>query len=265
MRFFVSKQEGIMGFGMNEECINDLKILNNKNVALKARVTFNKADSMLSLPICLTIIGLFLKNSTSIMSLLNETTKNGIDIFVKILILVSLFFSIPSILKRLTKSFAIKALIILGIVLLHIIIFRENNSVFLTTVQKLLLTVFPCVICLSMIRDYSLLYRRLLTCSLVISILNIVVFVVYMRGYFTGLASMGYSMTLLIPLNVLLSDLLITKKTRPLLLMPLILLTFISIFVFGSRGALIAVVFYVLTLFLLNGKKKNGTKMILFI
>lgn len=220
-------------------------------------------ESRLIMVIQTIIIGLYLRNASTILTVFNSSYKNVIATIIKSLILISFLFALSAIINKITAKFICTVFFLILGVLLHIFIFENNNSIFIQTVNTFFTTIFPGVICVYFIDDYTRLYDKLVSCSLFISVINIGVFFLLFLGYFSGdqTYSMGFSQALVLPTNILLSKIFGSDR-RPIFYL-LSIINILTILIFGSRGSIVAILFLLLILILKSND--NNKKKIVFV
>lgn len=231
-----------------------------KNERTKSTIS----DKYLVLFFCAFMLGLFIRNSTVELLFLSNSIKNVFDWGAKILILLTFIPCLPIILKRIKIDFLIWLIAFVLIVGLHYVIFPSNNVIFVETVKSFTMTILPCVICAYCIKDYKRLFNGLFKASCLISVLNIVILVLFTRGGFSGAESMGLSMTLIMPTNILLSYLFLGNKKAKASIIFLILTNSAMIMLYGSRGSILAVLTFIIFFFFTSKIKREKKLFITF-
>ena len=217
-----------------------------KESSLKIEDDRNLIDSL-----CFLVIGFFLRNLTVEFSFLDDAQKSIISTIIKVAILLFLFRSVPVIVKRIDSKTILTIVIGCGFAFLHTLFFPLNNDFFISTIKTFVMTIFPGMVCAHLLRDYELFYERLLFTSQVISGINAMLELFLFKQYFISSESMGFSMSLIIPTNILLCEIIKNNKNRRVNLL-LLLFNIITILVYGSRGAMIAVVMFAAILIVAN-------------
>ena len=89
----------------------------------------------LGTPICIFLIWIYLRNSTVEMTFLSDNTKDILSVSIRVVVLISFIIAIPTIFKRVGRRMLLLVLaVVLGIVL-HAMIFPDNNIYFIGTEQ----------------------------------------------------------------------------------------------------------------------------------
>lgn len=214
-------------------------------------------ESMLIRVVCLLILGLYIRNASYVLSIFSANTKQIIYILIKGVILVAIIACVPVIIHRLSVGFTIVVICSVLFILLHILLFEDNNKIFLDTVNTFVTTILPGVICVYFIRDYVGLFNKFIIVATIISLINIGVFVLLVAGMFSAEGySMGFSQSLIFPTNILIANL-YDKQTVKISSICLIILNALTIILFGSRGALVAIFVF---LILMNIKNIHQNK-----
>lgn len=225
-------------------------------------------DSRLISVLCIMIVGLYIRNASYILTIFNTETKQAISIMIRMIILLFILFCIPAITHRINSNFIFLTIISALFIAFHILIFTENNSIFLDTLKTFVTTIFPGIICIYLIQDYDRLFDKFLRASIFISILNIGIFFLLILGKFAGSGySMGFSQALIFPTNVIIANLYRTKKMKFFGTI-FILLNSMTIVLFGSRGALVAIFIFLLLMMIKNNNgyaKSIGARITLLI
>lgn len=212
---------------------------------------FNLRDVNLSAAIGAVFFGLYLTNLADGLSAPDSIFPSIISVLCKLLIFTTLFFCIKVILKRLNKAILAMIIPVLVVPILQFVLFPSTKSFFLNTYLTFVLTIFPAVICVSVLKDYTTCFRVLMLSSLLISLLNFLVLVLCGGDAFHGRYNMGYANSLILPTNLMLwcafsvSDR--WKERIPLLI--LVFCNILGVFVYGSRGALAAIGLFCVFLF----------------
>ena len=156
-------------------------------------------------------------------------------------------------------------------VVMHILIFPDNNPIFGETLNTFCTTILPAAICVHLIYDYDRFYTGLIRTAIFISSVNTLFLLSFFLGNYGGAEySMGYSQALVFPTNVLISFYFKNdrKKLTKLVYLVLIATNVLSIIVFGSRGAIVSIVFFTIVLFIKSDNydfNKNVQRIILIL
>lgn len=213
----------------------------------------------LGTPICIFLIGIYLRNSTVEMTFLSDNTKDILSVSIRVVVLISFIIAIPTIFKRVGRRMLLLVLaVVLGIVL-HAMIFPDNNIYFIGTVQGFLTSIFPIVMCAYAIRDTDVLFGRLLVASLFLSVVNFICLVLYLLFGISHTESMGLSNALVIPINVIVAAIIGRKRKCRFLLIFFALIDISTVVLYGSRGALLSIVVFT-GLFYFGNNRNNLRK-----
>lgn len=202
---------------------------------------------------CVIVMGLFIRNVTYMTSFISFGNKELISMVVKAFILVVLVFCLPVIISRMDGNSGFALLASALFVVMHILIFSDNNSIFGETLNTFCTTILPAAICVHLIYDYNRFYAGVIKTAIFISGVNTFFLLSFFLGNYGGAEySMGYSQALVFPTNVLISlyfknD---RKKLTKLVYLVLIATNVLSIIVFGSRGAIVSIVFFSIVMFI---------------
>lgn len=226
---------------------------------------FYRDENKIIAPIGFVLIGSLIRNSTVIMTILSDSLKNAIAIGVKGMIFLSLILALQVIVNRVSRNFWILSLFGAICAGFHMIIFPDNNPVFIKTCISFVTTLYPCMLCLKSIGDYEYFFEKIVIYSKVALAINVLVFFVFMGGAFSGTVNMGYSMSFILPLNLVIASLLYKKQDKKILNLCLIAFSVMSILIFGSRGSLVSIVICVLSFLILSDNQMNTKNRIAFL
>lgn len=151
------------------------------------------------------------------------------------------------------------ALYIAGIVfvsMLQTVLFPLLNDYYLETVLSYISTILPICIILLMLESYSLLIFLLYKTSIALAIIIAIIILLFGGNFFPGY-NMGFSTALVIPVNVLILYLLFyqTDRTSKLSSLVAVAILCLAIVLYGSRGALGAILAFSIVLFVKWGIK----------
>lgn len=205
-----------------------------------------RSDRKFSLTFVLIVFSLFLVNLSASFSAYVPVPYHTVSVVSKAAILVAMIWCIPDIIRRINESFLIYTL--LGLICVSVIqlaFFPASNPYFKETLITFATTIFPTMICASSIRDYERLYRDISVISVVIGL------IMFAALFLVGSArnsfySMGLANSLILPAIVLVHDInagqgtLLYRALKGVLLAGLLL----SILLYGSRGALLAIIVF---------------------
>lgn len=211
------------------------------------------------------IIGLYIRNASYILSFFSTNNKQLISIIIRFIILLFILAALNVIIRLFSKRMLFSAIVSVTFVLIHMLIFSENNSVFFDTISTFIFSIFPGMLCIYCIFDYRLLYHKLINASYIVSLLNIFVFISLFSGRFVGSQySMGFSDALVFPTNVLIAHYFIRNKKNQNRFFSSILILFncVTIVLFGSRGSLISIFVFFLLMILKKIAKKDCQSLI---
>ena len=224
-------------------------------------------DKRLSFTLCAIVTGLFMTNISEGIGHLLGVNAETVSLACKLLILLSLLVCATVILERLNVMMVLTALAFVICVILNFVIFPDNSVFFAKTVSTFLLTILPGMICLMALEDYRPCLRALIVASCIISLINTFVLLIMSDVQFGSGYSMGYANSMILPTNVLIYVLLeknvsFLKKVGVALL---IVLNIVSVMAYGSRGALVAIMAFVLVFGFKMLRKKTDFLIILAI
>lgn len=207
-------------------------------------------DKKLSLCAVCMMLGLFLVNSMNILGDYIGITPAVMSNVNKGLIFISLLFSATAILRRMKSLHIIVTIIYVLTVVVNIVLFPENQQIFKETASTFLFTIFPIIIVFISIEDYSVMYRFLLKSSYIILVLSIIVLLLsFTHKNSNELYTMGYSNSMIFPMLITFRELYMKfDKTK----MAIFTGALLSMLILGSRGAFIAIFFYVATIITKN-------------
>ena len=213
----------------------------------------------LGTPICFFLIGLYLRNATVERTFLSDNAKNIFSVSIRAIILVSFMIAIPIIFRRAARRMVLLIFaIVLGIIL-HALIFPANNIYFIGTAQRFMTSIFPIVMCAYAVRDSNALYGRLLAASLCLSVMNLICLVLYLLFGINHTESMGLSNALVIPVNAMMANIIGRKGKGNVLLIVFVLIDILTVVLYGSRGAILSIVVFIV-LFYLGFNRDNLAK-----
>ncbi len=234
---------------------------------LHTRITKDEIkENILSVTICIVIIGLFFTNISSGITTLTENLSNNVALISKSIIGCILLFCIPFILYKVKKKIFVYTICLIGISFIQFAVFPNINEFFKETLLIYTTTIFPVVICFISISDYDKLLNKLVVTSFFISIITLIAFVVLGNNLFSNGYSMGFANIMIFPTNILIYYIL-NKKTK-MMYKILSIILFVSnifvIFAFGSRGALLDIVAFFLFEIFFNKEKSLKKYLICF-
>ena len=220
-----------------------------------------RTDRKFSRTFVLIVFSLFLVNLSASFSAIVPVPYQTVSIVSKAAILAAMIWCIPNIIYRINESFLVYTL--LGIVCVSIIqlaFFPSSTPYFKETLITFVTTIFPTIICVSSIRNQEILYRGLSRVSVLIGmIMFAALFLVSSAGH--SFYSMGLANALILPAIVLIHDInaepgtFFRKAFKGVLLAGLLL----SILLYGSRGALLAIiVFFIYWMFFFNAEGRTA-------
>lgn len=202
---------------------------------------------------CIIVMGLFVRNVTYMTAFISNGNKELISVIVKAVILLVIAFCLPAIINRIDGNTGLVLMMGASFVIMHILIFTDNNSVFLGTLNTFCTTILPAAICVHLIYDYERFYTGLIKTAVLISSINMLFLLSFFLGNYGGSEySMGYSQSLVFPTNVLISLYFKDDRKNYTNLLHLVLITanVLSIVVFGSRGAIVSIAFFTIIMFI---------------
>lgn len=178
-----------------------------------------------------------------------------VSIVAKGIILLSLAVCVPSFIrKRNFKSVLLLVLSVFFISLLNLLAFSANNSYFLMVLSDFVTLSLPVCICVLMIDDFDIALKALNDVSVALACVLSFVLIVYGGSFFSNY-NMGLSGALIIPIDVLLLYALKYENDRRRKALGIVLAAtlFFSVLFYGSRGALVSVVVFLVVLLFRGG------------
>lgn len=215
--------------------------------------TERRHDRFLNLAICLLVGGLFMTNySVGLQNYIEGLTPDKVSSLSKLLIVGAMALCLPALIQRFQAKMFWIAIGMMLVYFFQKLLFPTQDFVFKRTFQTFLLTVFPAVICFLAVRDYDSLLAWLLRLSLVISVICLLSMLIYGAELFAGQYVMGFSNSLILPSEVLLlhfasED---TPASKKFIYLTLTLSNCLCICIYGSRGALAAIVVFAIYMIL---------------
>lgn len=194
--------------------------------------------------------GVYITNLSEGMTWLTGVSAYAVSNICKALILVLLLLCAGTIVERMNKKMLIVCSAVIAVPILQAILFPDTWVFFKESYQSFLISIFPGMICFAVIRDYDRCLKALVTVSVVISVINLAVMLIWGGDAFPKY-NMGYANALVLPTNLLLWEVISRGKTwRQRVLWAVMAATnLIGIFVYGSRGALACVAVFCVFLF----------------
>ncbi len=215
--------------------------------------TVDCKENVLSLSICIIIMGMFLTNILSgISSIIN------ISLFCKMIIFLTLIICLPFIFKRFRKKLLIYFFSVITLSLVQYIVFEDTNEYFLKTFFTYITTIMPVVACFLSINNYDNLFNHLIKLSFIISVITLIMVIIFGGNLFANRYSMGFANTMIFPTNILIYYFfnIDTKKINKIMTIMFAISNIFIICAFGSRGALVCIAsYFIFTLFI--KKEKN--------
>ncbi len=211
---------------------------------------FEKEDTMLSVAVGAIVGGLYVTNLADGLALTKSTADLIIGLLCKVFILATLVFCAKAILTRVNKTLLGVCIAVVAVLPLQAILFRDTWPFFWDTYVTFVLSIFPGMICFSVLRDYRKCLRVLLFVSIGISLANWMVLFVGGGDAFAKY-NMGYANALVLPTNLLIWVCVQGEKHWRMRLVygALAAGNVIGIFAYGSRGALACVLVFGVFLF----------------
>ena len=215
--------------------------------------TEQRSDLLLNLAICMLVAGLFMTNfSVGLQNYYTWITPEKTSYFSKILIVIAIAFCLPIIIKRFQAKMFWIAIGMLLVYFFQKLLFPTQQFVFKNNFQTFLFTVFPAVICFLAVRDFKSLLSWLLRLSIGISVICLLSMIIYGAELFTGQYVMGFSNSLILPSEILLVHFASreTSASKKLIYLILTASNCLCICIYGSRGALAAILFFLIYIIL---------------
>lgn len=213
--------------------------------------------------ICVVIAGLYAVNILPWISSVINIQLDQVSVIIKIAIGVLFLFRMDIVLCRLNIQVIVFFACTIVCSLLGLLLFPENNSYFTSTIITFISSCLPTYIMLSVLRDYDILLNKLYKTSKILGITNLFLFTfTQIVKLNLGVYSMGFGYACLLPSLVLILEII---KKRSLIGIVSLVSFFLSIMTVGSRGPLLAVIFYVIIFFYkYNASNKRYIKLIVF-
>lgn len=215
--------------------------------------TERRHDRLLNLAICFLVGGLFLTNySVGLQNYIEGLTPDKVSTYSKVAIIGAMVLCLPALINRFQpKMFWI----VVGMLLVYFVqklVFPVQQFVFKNTFRTFLFTVFPAVICFLAVRDFQSLLNWLLRLSVIISLVCLFSMLVYGAELFAGQYVMGFSNSLILPSEILLLHFSAAKTSpsKKILYAALTASNCLCICIYGSRGALFAILLFALVMIL---------------
>ncbi len=207
-------------------------------------------DSNLSIAIGAIIGGLYVTNLADGLALTKGTPALVIAALCKLLILAALALCIKAVVERANKLLLGICIALLAVLPLQGFLFRDTWPFFTETYVTFATSIFPGMICFSVLQDYRLCLRVLRYVSLGVAVLNWLVILLGGGEAFTKY-NMGYANALVLPTNLLVWHLITeARHWRERLLYAVAAVgNVIGIFTYGSRGALVCVLAFCVYVF----------------
>ncbi len=209
--------------------------------------TERRYDRFLNLAICLLVGGLFMTNySVGLQNYFSDVTPEKVSFFSKILIVFAMVLCLPALIRRFQPKMFWIAVGMLLVYFFQKLLFPTQQFAFKNSFQTFLLTVFPAVICFLAVRDFKSLLLWLMRLSVAISAICMISMIVFGAELFAGQYVMGFSNSLILPSDILLlyfaSD--DTPPSKKIIYFALTVSNCLCICIYGSRGALAAIVMF---------------------
>jgi hypothetical protein len=168
-----------------------------------------------------------------------------------ILSAIPMVISMVYIVKRKLLLFLITYLFVFLLILTTAIFYYSNKQYLNSELFYLLCIIIPCFLCISSIKDIEILKKTILVLSYVIFFLGIIYFtLVWSKRIRFSEYSMSYSYYLLLPSLVFVSQ-------RRIIFDIAFIMICLMMLLLGSRGALLAAMIYVISLWIIDSKKKS--------
>lgn len=193
------------------------------------------------------VFGTYIANCGLGMEHIIGVPQSTVSAACKSLIVLSLVFCLGDLPRRDIIPLLVVVSFLFVISVVQLVLFPRLKIWFLDDLREFLLLCLPMVLCVLMLDDYDAALKRLSTTSILIGIINALITLIYGGGFFTGY-SMGYSNSLILPVDVLWVAASDSSKKLPYRTMCLVLalMCAFSIAAYGSRGSLIATVAFML-------------------
>lgn len=193
---------------------------------------------------CAIILGTFAANLAFGLQEVFGLSQQTVSLACKALILVSLLPCLSTLLRLDITPMILTVFVAFACSIIQIVLFPSLNPWFLSVLSDFVTLCLPMMFCLYMIDDYKMLMRRLATVSILISSI-ISVLMLTLGGALFSHYSMGFSNVLVIPINTLIfSASHMYRGWKRVACVVLAAADCFAILAYGSRGALVAVVVY---------------------
>ncbi len=230
-----------------------MKFVININTKYAINVT---EDKRLAFVICWIVFWLFLVNSSSLVGNFLGIDFQKVSSFGWLTTFVLLFFNMILIAKKISKEVVLSLVFLNLIFLINFLCIDYYDENFNLTAKRFVFYVCPIVLVYLSINDFRKLLKFLINISKIILPASLFISIIS-RFNLTVIYSMGFSYSLLLPVNALILD---YYKTNNLKSLVFSLFGIIAILMAGSRGPLLCIFFFVLILFL---RKLYNTKNII--
>ena len=215
--------------------------------------TEQRYDRFLNLAICFLVGGLFMTNySVGLQNYIEGLTPDKVSTYSKVAIVGSMVLCLPALINRFQSKMFWIALGMMLVYYFQKLLFPTQDFIFKRTFQTFLLTVFPAVICFLAVRDFKSLLVWMLRLSVIISVVCLLSMLIYGADLFAGQYVMGFSNSLILPSEILLlhfsSDK--TPSSHKIIYFALTVTNCLCICIYGSRGALAAILVFALVIIL---------------
>ncbi len=208
-----------------------------------------KSEQRLSLVIAAIVFGLFLTNLAYLIQNRIGISYTIISNICKALIVIALLFCIRIFVARFNRFLLVFLFLLALVSLLQMAIFRRNTT-FLRTLSTFLTNVFPAVLVFSVIRDCKKPVIILRQTALLISAILLIANLTRSLSYFEAEYAMGFANCMTLPTIILIEELF---NDRPPLKFSIVLILAIicnvfTVVIYGSRGAFVAILVFILYL-----------------
>jgi hypothetical protein len=207
-------------------------------------------DKKLSICVVWMMIGLFLVNSMNVLGNFIGVTSATMSYINKIIIFVLLLFSAKTVINRLSNIHYHIVLICTLVIISNFIFFEENSNVFKQTCSTFVFTILPILVTFVSIKDYSIVYKYILNGSYIISFLSIIVLILsFSHKNQNESYTMGYSNAMIFPLLITFRELYMKPNIKKIVVFASAIL---SMLILGSRGAVLAIIVYIIITIIRN-------------
>lgn len=200
------------------------------------------------------VLGIFFVNASNVLISYVGDISEMVSTFNKAILFILIAFNIWIIAKRIRLRVVFVIYGIILVVIVSMIVAGTNTIYLYETLNTFSFTVFPIVIVIGCISDFSVLIDQLITIAIIAILLSMVVLILMVSSGYTSYY-MGFANSLIIPVIMMLYKWKDSKKIWALFMAGA---GSIAIIALGSRGALLCIIVYWLIVLLENSTSDKG-------